>query len=55
MDANVLWHGGRRGRRYCPAQGMLAKIMPMKMDCLIYEGDSKEVRELVTRGEWTPA
>ena len=41
--------------RYCPAQGMLAKLMPMQLDYVIYEGDSKEERELVTRGEWTPA
>ncbi len=39
--------------RYCPAQGMLAKVMPMKLDYLIFEGDSKEERELVARGEWT--
>lgn len=38
---------------YCPAQGMLAKVMPMKLEYQIYEGDSKEKRELVTRGEWT--
>ncbi len=37
--------------QYCPAQGMLAKVMPMKLDYLIYEGDSKEERELVTRGQ----
>ena len=36
---------------YCPAQGMLAKVMPMKLDYLIFEGDSKEERELVTRGQ----
>ena len=38
---------------YCPAQGMLARVMPMKLEYHIYEGDSKEKRELVTRGEWT--
>jgi putative redox protein len=38
---------------YCPAQGMLAKVMPMKLEYLIFEGDSQEKRELVTRGEWT--
>ena len=40
-------------QQYCPAQGMLAKVVPMKLGYLIYEGDSKEERELVTRGEWT--
>ena len=38
---------------YCPAQGMLAKVMPMKLEYHIYEGDSKEARESVTHGEWT--
>ena len=38
---------------YCPAQGMLAKVMPLKLEYQIYEGDSTENRELVTRGEWT--
>jgi len=37
-------------QQYCPAQSMLAKVMPMKLDYLIYEGNSKEERELVTRG-----
>jgi len=41
--------------RYCPAQGMLAKVMPMRLEYLIYEGESKEDRALVTRGEWAPA
>ena len=41
--------------RYCPAQGMLAKVMPMRLEYLIYEGESKEDRALVTHGEWAPA
>lgn len=40
--------------RYCPAQAMLAKIMPMKLDYLIYEGESSEERELMAQGEWSP-
>ncbi len=40
-------------KTYCPAQGMLAKVMPIQLHYAIYEGDSKEDRELVTRGEWT--
>jgi hypothetical protein len=32
---------------------MLAKVMPLKLEYQIYEGDSSENRELVTRGEWT--
>ncbi|MEJ2217864.1 MAG: OsmC family protein [Gemmatimonadota bacterium] len=39
---------------YCPAQGMLHKVMPIQLHYAIYEGDSTEDRELVTRGEWTP-
>ena len=41
--------------RYCPAQAMFSKIMPMKLDYLIYEGDSGDERRLVTRGDWSPA
>ena len=44
---------GLSKQAYCPAQSMLAKVMPMKLDYQIYEGNSKEKRELVTRGEWT--
>ena len=38
-------------QQYCPAQGMLAKVMPMKLDYFIFEGDSKDERALVTRGQ----
>ena len=41
--------------RYCPAQAMFSKIMPMKLDYLIYEGESGDERRLVTRGQWSPA
>ena len=41
--------------RYCPAQAMLSKIMPMKLDYLIYEGESADERRLVTQGQWSPA
>lgn len=39
---------------YCPAQGMLHKVMPIRLHYAIYEGDSKDDREPVKRGEWTP-
>ncbi|MCG6956580.1 MAG: OsmC family protein [Gemmatimonadetes bacterium] len=39
--------------RYCPAQGMLAKLMPIRLHYTIYEGDSASERELVQAGEWT--
>ena len=38
---------------YCPAQAMLTQIMPLKLEYQIFEGDSRESRELVTGGEWT--
>ena len=37
---------------YCPAQSMLSKAMPMRLQYTIYEGDSEQARELVTSGEW---
>jgi len=40
---------------YCPAQAMLSKVIPMEIDYLIYEGDSKENRDLVSQGKWTGA
>ncbi len=40
--------------RYCPAQGMLAKVMPIELEYVIYEGDSEDAREEVTRGQWAP-
>lgn len=40
--------------RYCPAQGMLAKLIPIRLEYAIYEGDSQEGRMLVTRGVWEP-
>lgn len=39
--------------QYCPAQGMLAKVMPIELNYVIYEGDSKEERQEVIRGQWT--
>ena len=38
---------------YCPVQGMLSKVMPIKLIYAIYEGDSTEERTLVVSGEWT--
>jgi putative redox protein len=40
--------------RYCPAQGMLAKVMPIRLDYAIHEGDSAGERTLVTQGVWEP-
>ncbi len=38
--------------RYCPAQGMLAKIMPIRLLYEIYEEDENGNRSLKTRGEY---
>lgn len=40
--------------RYCPAQGMLAKVMPIRLDYSIYEGASAGERTPVTQGTWEP-
>ena len=53
-EAAVRRSIGLSAERYCPAQAMLAKIMPMKLDYLIYEGESSEERELMAQGEWSP-
>ncbi len=39
--------------RYCPAQGMLAKVMPIRLDYRIFEGSSPEDRELKVEGRWS--
>jgi len=39
--------------RYCPAQGMLAKLIPIRLRYAVYEGKSAEDRELVVSDEWT--
>ncbi len=38
--------------RYCPAQAMLAQVMPIRLVYSIYEGDATTP---VLTGEWTPA
>jgi len=41
-------------QRYCPAQGMLARIMPIQLDYRIFEGPSVDDRELKVEGGWSP-
>lgn len=41
--------------RYCPAQGMLAKLMPIRLEYAIYEEDPAHGPRLVTRDVWEPA
>ncbi len=38
--------------RYCPAQGMLAKIMPIRLLYEIYEEGEDSSRSLVAKGEY---
>jgi putative redox protein len=40
--------------RYCPAQAMLGRLIPIHLEYIVFEGDSAEEREEVTRGTWTP-
>ncbi len=44
---------GLSAKTYCPAQGMLAKAMSMRLTYRIYEGESVDDRTLVVEGEWT--
>jgi putative redox protein len=39
--------------RYCPAQAMLAKVFPIKMEYEIFE-DEGDLKESVKKGIWTP-
>ncbi|MDT8342651.1 MAG: OsmC family protein [Longimicrobiales bacterium] len=39
---------------YCPAQAMLARIMPIRLTYALFEGDSAEDREEVLEGSWEP-
>ena len=38
--------------RYCPAQGMLAKVMPLELLYEIYEDQGDEERTLVLKGKY---
>ncbi len=40
--------------RYCPAQGMLAQVMPMDLVYEIYEDEGDGKRTLVTQGAYEP-
>ena len=40
--------------KYCPAQAMLSKVVPMELRYEIYEGDSPENRSQVKTGIYTP-
>jgi putative redox protein len=41
-------------QRYCPAQGMLSRIIPLQLDYRVFEGSSTEARELRIEGRWSP-
>lgn len=39
---------------YCPAQAMLGRIMPIRLNYAIFEGESAQDRKLVLEGSWEP-
>ena len=41
--------------KYCPAQAMLGKVVPMELRYEIYEGENAEKHALVKTGIYTPA
>jgi len=41
--------------KYCPAQAMLAKVVPMELRYEIYEGENTENHTLVKTGTYFPA
>ena len=41
--------------KYCPAQAMLSKVVPMELRYEIYEGENAENRTLVKTGTYLPA
>lgn len=40
--------------KYCPAQAMLGKVVPMELCYEIYEGDSDQERTLIKTGRYIP-
>ncbi len=40
--------------KYCPAQAMLGKVVPMDLCYEIYNGENPQQRELVKTGTYTP-
>jgi putative redox protein len=40
--------------KYCPAQAMLGKVVPMELCYEIFEGDDSQEQKLVKTGEYTP-
>jgi putative redox protein len=40
--------------KYCPAQAMLGKVVPMELYYEIYEGDSHQKRTLIKTGRFIP-
>lgn len=41
--------------RYCPAQAMLGRIIPLRLEYAIFEADDAGHREAVLHGSWEPA
>ncbi|MCX6069070.1 MAG: OsmC family protein [Chloroflexi bacterium] len=40
--------------KYCPAQAMLSKVIPITLHYELYEDKGGGTRELVKQGQWTP-
>jgi len=40
--------------KYCPAQAMLGKVVPMELCYEIYEGDGNQERKLIKTGRFIP-
>ena len=53
-EASVLRAMELSAVRYCPAQNMLATVVPMKLKYSIFEGEGVDDRELVKSGEYQP-
>jgi putative redox protein len=40
--------------KYCPAQAMLARVVPIELIYKIFEGENSQQRDLVTTGTYNP-
>jgi len=54
-EAAVLRSIELSATKYCPAQAMLGKVVPMELHYEIFEGESAQSRSLVKTGVYTPA
>jgi putative redox protein len=52
QEAAVRRAIGLSAEKYCPAQAMLSKVFPIRLEYVIHEGDGKDARREVLRGVW---